>query len=161
MVVRHASCQHCSISMFTRHLYGSTDALRRSLCRTVQDPVWSRDDTERYHWLREEEREESEWREQRDVIIEGTCTEWRWVIMELQLGLVRITISVLSKLCPRGAQTCALPLFCNCDPEINLMTLKLEDDLDILKMYPHTEDEVARSSYSKYIAWIKTVQISS
>jgi len=47
------------------------------------------------------------------------------------------------KLCPRGAQTCALPLFCDLDLEINPMTLKLENDLDILKMYLHTENEVA------------------
>jgi len=42
-----------------------------------------------------------------------------------------------------GAQTCALPLFCDRDLEINPITLKLEADLDILKMYPHTEDEAA------------------
>jgi len=38
------------------------------------------------------------------------------------------------KLCPRGAQTCALPLFCDSDLEINPVTLKHEGDLDILKM---------------------------
>jgi len=48
------------------------------------------------------------------------------------------------KLCPTGAQTCALPLFCDRDLEINPMTLKLEGDLDILKMYRHTENEAAR-----------------
>jgi len=31
-----------------------------------------------------------------------------------------------------------------CDLDINPMTLKLEGDLDILKMYLHTENEVAR-----------------
>jgi len=35
------------------------------------------------------------------------------------------------KLCLRGAQTCALPLFCDLD--IDPMTLKLEGDQDILK----------------------------
>jgi len=30
------------------------------------------------------------------------------------------------------------------------MTLKLNRDLDILKMYLHAEDEVAKSSHSKY-----------
>jgi len=45
------------------------------------------------------------------------------------------------KLCTRGEQTCALPLFCDCN--INPMTLKLEGGLDILKMYPHTENEAA------------------
>jgi len=39
-------------------------------------------------------------------------------------------------------QTRALLLFVT-DLEINAMTLKLEGDLDILKMYRHTENEVA------------------
>jgi len=52
------------------------------------------------------------------------------------------------KLCPIGAQTCALPLFCDRDLEINIMTLKLEDNLDILKMYPHTENKATSSKYS-------------
>jgi len=38
-----------------------------------------------------------------------------------------------TKLRPRGAQTCALPPFCDRDLEINPVTLKLEDDLDILR----------------------------
>jgi len=42
------------------------------------------------------------------------------------------------KLCARTAQTYALPLFCDRDLEINPMILKLEGDLDILKMYLHT-----------------------
>jgi len=33
------------------------------------------------------------------------------------------------------AQTCALPLFCDRDLEINLLTLKLKDDLGILKKF--------------------------
>jgi len=37
------------------------------------------------------------------------------------------------KLCPRAPQTC--------DVEISPLTLKLEGDLDILKMYLHTENE--------------------
>jgi len=45
--------------------------------------------------------------------------------------------------CLKGAQTCTLPLFCNRDLEINPMTFKLEGDLDILKMYPHSETEAA------------------
>jgi len=51
-----------------------------------------------------------------------------------------------------------LPLFCDGDLEIYTVTLKLEGSLDILKMYPHTENEVARSSHSKYTAWIEKVQ---
>jgi len=52
------------------------------------------------------------------------------------------------KLCPSGAQTCMLPLFCNRDLEINHMTLKHEADLDILKMCLHTENEAA----GKYVS---------
>jgi len=47
------------------------------------------------------------------------------------------------KLCPRGAQTCSRDL------KINPMTLKLEGDLDILKMYPHTEKKAASLRHSK------------
>jgi len=46
-------------------------------------------------------------------------------------------------MCLRGAHTCVRPFLRCCDLDINLMTLKLEDDLDILKMYLHTENEVA------------------
>jgi len=49
----------------------------------------------------------------------------------------------LIKLCPKGAQNC-VRLFCRRDLDINPMTLKLDGDLDILKMYLHTENEVAR-----------------
>jgi len=38
-------------------------------------------------------------------------------------------------LCPRGAHTCAWPILRCRDLDINPMTLKLEGDLDILKMY--------------------------
>jgi len=48
---------------------------------------------------------------------------------------------LLIKLYPREAQTCALPLLCDRDLEINPMTLKLEGDLDIPKTYLHTENE--------------------
>jgi len=57
-------------------------------------------------------------------------------------------ILVTFKLCPKGAQTCALPLFCDRDLEINPMTLKLEGDLYILKMYPHAENEADSSRHS-------------
>jgi len=46
-------------------------------------------------------------------------------------------------LCPRGAQTCTLLLFCNRDLEINPVTLKLEGDLDILKMCLYNENKAA------------------
>jgi len=41
------------------------------------------------------------------------------------------------------------------------MTLKLNRDLDILKLYIHTENEVARYSHSKGIAWMKKYENSS
>jgi len=41
---------------------------------------------------------------------------------------------------PRETQTFALPLFCDSNLEINPMTLKLEGDLDSLKMHLHTEN---------------------
>jgi len=55
------------------------------------------------------------------------------------------------KLCPRGAHTCSRPLFHCCDLDINPMTLKFEGDLDILKMYLHTENKVARLRHSKLL----------
>jgi len=39
------------------------------------------------------------------------------------------------KRCPREAHTCARPLLRCCDLDFNPMTLKLEGNLDILKMY--------------------------
>jgi len=44
-------------------------------------------------------------------------------------------------LCSRAEPTCALQLFCDCDLEVNPMILKLESDLDILKMYLHIENK--------------------
>jgi len=47
-----------------------------------------------------------------------------------------------------------LLLFRCCDLDFGPMTLKLNPDLDILKMCIQTENEVARSSHSKHIARI-------
>jgi len=41
--------------------------------------------------------------------------------------------------------------FCYPDLDINTMTLKLESDLDHLKMYLGTENEVARLRHSKLL----------
>jgi len=41
--------------------------------------------------------------------------------------------------------------FCCCDLDINPMTLKLEGYLDILKMYLHSENEVASVRHSKLL----------
>jgi len=69
--------------------------------------------------------------------------------------------STIIKLCPRGAQTCALLLFCDRDLEINCMTLKLEGDLYILKMYLHTENKAVSLRHPKLKAWIeKNVKMS-
>jgi len=50
------------------------------------------------------------------------------------------------KPCPRGAETCALPLFRDHECEINPIILKLKGDRDIPKMYSHTENEAANLS---------------
>jgi len=42
-------------------------------------------------------------------------------------------------------------LFHCCDLDINSMTLKLEGDLDILKMYFYTKNEVTRLKHSKLL----------
>jgi len=65
---------------------------------------------------------------------------------------------VIIKLCPRRAQTCALPLFCDRDLEINPMTLKLEGDLNILKMYRHTENEAVSLRHSELRAKIEKIR---
>lgn len=44
------------------------------------------------------------------------------------------------KLCLWKAQTNTLQQFCDGNLEINYMILKLEGDLDIVMMYPHTEN---------------------
>jgi len=64
------------------------------------------------------------------------------------------------KLCPWGAHTCAQPLFCSFDLDINSMTLKLEGDLDILKMYFHTENEVATLRHSKMLTVDKICMVN-
>jgi len=76
----------------------------------------------------------------------------KFFTVELQYTVFLSEIQKLIKLCPRGAQTCALPLFCDRDLEINPMTLKLEGDLDILKTYPHTKNEAASLRHSKLSA---------
>jgi len=42
-------------------------------------------------------------------------------------------------------------LLCCCILDINPMALKLKGNLDILKMYLHTKNVVARSRYSKLL----------
>jgi len=61
----------------------------------------------------------------------------------------RLQIRSPIKLCPREEQTFVMPLFCDCDLEINHVTLKLEDDQYIVKMYLHTVNEAASSLHSK------------
>jgi len=58
------------------------------------------------------------------------------------------------KLCPREAQTCALPLFCDRDLEINLVTLKLQGDLNILQIYL----QAANLGHSKHRAWVNKIR---
>jgi len=51
-----------------------------------------------------------------------------------------------------------LLLFCDRDLEINLMTWKLKGDLDILKIYPHTQNKAASVRHSKAGACIEKIQ---
>jgi len=57
----------------------------------------------------------------------------------------------------RGAQTCAPPLICDRNLEINPVTLKLERDRNILKMYLCTENEAASLRRSKLRVWIEEI----
>jgi len=59
-------------------------------------------------------------------------------------------LSLWIKLWPKEAHTCARPVSCCCDLDINAMTLKL-GDTDILKMYLHIKSKVARLRYSKLL----------
>jgi len=79
-------------------------------------------------------------------------------IARVGIYTVAISTSRIIKLCLRGAQTCALSLFCDRDFEINPMTFKLEGDRDILKMYPHAENEAASLRHSKLRAWIEKIR---
>jgi len=47
---------------------------------------------------------------------------------------------------------------CVCDLDINLMTLKLIGDLDILKMYLYTENEAASLRHLKLRAGVKKIR---
>jgi len=51
------------------------------------------------------------------------------------------------KLCPRGAQTYALPLFG--DRDVDPITFKVEVNLDILQTYLHIENKAANLRHSK------------
>jgi len=71
----------------------------------------------------------------------------KWKLASCKYQLYQIWLN-----CPWAAQTCVLLLFWNRDLEIN--PLKLEGDLDSLKMYLHTENEAASLRHSKLRAWI-------
>ena len=45
-----------------------------------------------------------------------------------------------------------ISIFCHCDLKLDPMILVLKPDLDTMKMYLHTKNEVSRSSGSKTIA---------
>jgi len=63
------------------------------------------------------------------------------------IGHCKLYCKSLIKLRSRGEQTYARPFFCR-DFDLGHMTLKLDRDAGILKMYRDTENEVAMSSYS-------------
>jgi len=55
------------------------------------------------------------------------------------------------KLCPKEEHTCERQLFHCCDLDSKPMTLKFEDDLDILKMYHHAKTEFACLRHSELL----------
>jgi len=57
--------------------------------------------------------------------------------------------------CVRRSTYLRAAVFCCRYLDMNPMTLKLEGDLDILKMYPHIENEAASLRDSKLRAWIQ------
>jgi len=94
------------------------------------------------------------------------------IMVKTKKSTERTDIKTTNKInCPKGAQTCALPLFCGRDRrvvfelyatafccydlDLRPMTLKLNHDLDILKtcLQIQAENEVARSSHSKYLGY--------
>jgi len=64
-------------------------------------------------------------------------------------GRLQLTFNTTTRKWCLSSQTCTMPLFCDCDLEGNLMTLKLKGDQDILKMCIHNENEVASLKHSK------------
>jgi len=58
-----------------------------------------------------------------------------------------------------GEHRPALQLLCGRELGLNRMTLKLEDDPDILKIYAHTENEAASLRHSNLRALIKKYEI--
>jgi len=49
-------------------------------------------------------------------------------------------------------------MICDHDFEINPTTLKLQRELDILRMYVHTEKEAASLRHSKLRSWIEEIR---
>jgi len=75
-----------------------------------------------------------------------------YVIYILFIAYFCTTLIVkIIKLCPRGAQTCARLFFAAVVLTLN-HDIETDRDLDILKMYHHTENKIARPSYSKMTA---------
>jgi len=60
-----------------------------------------------------------------------------------------ITDSFSYEIVSEGRTNQRAAVFCCLDLDLGLMTLKLERGIDILRTYPHTENEVARSSHLK------------
>jgi len=61
---------------------------------------------------------------------------------------------------PEGGINLSAALFCDLDLQINPKpkSVKLERDLDILKLYLHTENEAASLRHSKLGAWIEQIR---
>jgi len=55
------------------------------------------------------------------------------VIVRFAVVIINNILFTMIKLCPNVTQTCELPLFCYRDLEINTLTVKREDYLNIQK----------------------------
>jgi len=105
------------------------------------------------------------------IYVQLTCylsgesvTELITIPMSCQLkssgwGAVWCWAQLETKLCLRGAQTCVQLLLC-CHDNLKPVTFKQDPGLDILKTYPHTENEVVSRHY-KGIAQAKKYKNSS
>jgi len=84
----------------------------------------------------------------------------KYVSMSMvKMSKLRITSSVIVTDIPiKPAGSFWVACYRCSDLDLKAVTLKLNCDLDVLKMCLETENEVARSSHSKYIAWMDKVQ---
>jgi len=83
-----------------------------------------------------------------DVMVR--CTDRMLFLYCVRLSTLALVLGTTLN-CVQGSTYLHADTFCYCDLDINPMTLKLEGDLDILKMYLHIKNEVARLRHSKLL----------